>query len=149
MYSFKMSPCSVSCLVAFVLHCSHFQWLLWSDPDREEHTSFRSCHFRVSASVVLLHLTGIGHSWRRRIGKTGNTHGNSSYSKHTQKATHNANWAGTSLPMVISRRSLWRFFLRNSEHFQNCPRLLGCLLILRFVLPTKGADRELLSHFLP
>lgn len=52
--------------------------------------------------------------------------------------------------------SLWWFpgeayegFSWETEHFQNCPRLLGCLLILRFVLPTKGADRELLSHFLP
>lgn len=122
-----MPTYSTSYLVAFVLYHPHFQWLLWSDPEREEHTTFRSCHFRVSATVVLLHLTAIGHSWRRRrrIGKTGNTHGNSSCSKHTQKAIH-------TIKTELGPLSPWWLpgeanegFSWETEYFQNFPRLLG------------------------
>lgn len=67
-------------------------------------------------------------------------------STHKRPCTHNKNWAGTSLPMVISRRSQWGFFLRNWI-FSEFSQAFRWPLFLCFMLPIKAADREVLSHF--
>lgn len=143
-----MSTFSTSNSVAFVLYHPHVQWFC-EVILRERNTPVLGAAISEFVPVLCCFTSqGLDTAEGGGLGKQEILMGRAHVpSKHRRLYTHNKNWAGTSLPMVISRRSLGGFFLRNWT-FSEFSQAFRWPLFLCFMLPIKGADRELLSHFL-